>query len=1061
MTARQWRAVIRQASWCAVQRAVAAMRLLPTSLVDVESAEVDRKYRIQLTDSLKPKRARAHHGLAMSGPWRWAAWVMTVLVLYLGSPPARALSQGLLLSQFNHTVWTASDGIPAPVYSLAQTDDGFLWIGTADGLFRFDGVTFERIRTLGGEPIGDQEVRFLSADAGNGLWLGYGGNGGGHLKDGRYMHLGPKQGWDIITQAATDLDGTTWLIANRRLARLVGIQKVEVGPDQAYPREATGQIAIDRRGTVWARSATVGEHGFYYLPRGQQRFQQVLLDFEPQRFAVAGDGAVWGCSEAGLRVLLMNDDVPVGVRLISPLPCRELWFDRGGSLWVLVRDGLVRIVDPNPAAEPTADSVLKNKLSHRQDLVSRDVSQFLEDKEGNVWLGTGSGLERLRQTKFTPVALPRSTNSGYSVAAADNGAVWVAARSGSLWKVAGGNLGEKRELGHPVFCLHGAPDGTLWAGSATALLRVGTSGAPIELALPARVANDRVRAINTDSSGAVWVGSGSGGNVGRLSNGQWSVPPIQGQSAERWYSRAMLSGGSGRVWFGYMNEIVLLENGQTRQITPALETIRIGPINAFYERDGRLWVAGAEGVSWFDGKKFHAILDEQGRPFRRIGGIAETADGDLWLHGLNFVTRVPASELRRAFSDFGALLQTERFDSHDGIYGAAPTSDQRPTLIEAKDGRLWFSTDEGVAWIDPHAVARIKGRAAPFVRSIVVDGATLALGASKRLPPNSRRIEIEFSAIALSQPEHVRFKYRLVGVDPNWQDAGNSRRAQYSYLPPGDHRFQLLATDQEGTWSGEPADVDFTIAAAWYQTLAFQSLCVLAAIASAWLLYRFRVTQVTRQVRTHLGIQMMERLRIARELHDTFLQSVHVLVWRFQEVAEKLPPDDPLRTSMDSAMLLADRVLVEGRDRVSGLRDDSAPARILSEEIRTAGEELATKTTAEFRMSVEGVERQLDWNTQREVCSIVQEALINAFRHSNGSKVTVTLNFKRRGLDIDVQDNGIGIKPEVLQRGRPGHWGLAGMRERALEIRASINISNLPSGGLRIQLQLRANSAFV
>lgn len=986
---------------------------------------------------------------------------MAVLVLYLASPPARALSKELLLSQFSQTVWTAGDGIPGPVYSLAQTDDGFLWVGTADGLFRFDGVTFERIRTLGGEPIGDQEVRFLSAEAGNGLWLGYGGTGGGHLKDGHYTHLGPQQGWDIITQAVTDLDGTTWLIANRRLARLVGIQKREVGSEQAYPREATGQIAIDRRGTVWARSATVGEHGFYYLPRGEQRFRQVLQDFEPGRFAVAGDGAVWGCSEAGLRVLSMHGDVPIGVRSISTIPCRDLWFDRGGSLWVLVREGLARIVDLNLAPETSSEPLSKDKLALGRELVSRDVSMMLEDKEGNVWLGTASGLARLRQTKFTPLALPRSADSGYSVAAADNGAVWVATRSGSLWKVNGGNPGEKRELGRPVFCLYGAPDGTLWAGSAINLLHVGPSGAPIDLALPARVANDRIRAITTDSSGAVWVGSGSGGNVGRLSNGQWSVPAIPGQSKERWYSRAMLSSGSGRVWFGYMNEIVLLENGQTTQITPALETLRIGPINAFYERGGRLWIAGAEGVAWFDGKKFHALLDAHGRPFRRIGGIAETAEGDLWLHGLNFATRVSASELKRAFSDGGAFLQAEQFDSHDGLYGAAPTSDQRPTLVEAKDGRLWFSTDAGVAWIDPRAVARFKSSAAPFVRSIVVDGASQTLGARKPLPPNSRRIEFEFSTIALSQPERVRFKYRLVGVDPDWQDAGNSRRAQYSYLPPGDHHFQVLATDQEGTWSTEPADVAFTIAAAWYQTLAFRSLCVLAAIASAWLLYRFRVKQVTKDFRTHLRIQLMERERIARELHDTLLQSIHVLVWRFQQVAEKVSPDDPLRKSMDSAMLLADRVLVDGRERVSGLRDDSAPDRNLSEEIRSVGQELAKDTTSVFQMSVEGVERQLYRNTQREVCSIVQEALINAFRHSNGSKVGVALTFTRYGLNIDIQDNGIGIEPLVLQHGRPGHWGLAGMRERASGIRASISISNRPSGGLRVQLQLRAKSAYV
>lgn len=997
----------------------------------------------------------------MSRPWRWAAWVTAVLVLYLGSPPASALSPQLLLAQFNHTVWTAGEGIPGPVYSLAQTDDGFLWIGTADGLFRFDGVTFERIRTLGGEPIGDQEVRFLSAEDGNGLWLGYGGTGGGHLKDGHYTHLGPQQGWDIITQAVTDLDGTTWLIANRRLARLVGIEKREVASDQAYPREATGQIAIDRRGTVWARSATVGEHGLYYLPRGEQRFRQVLQDFEPKRFAVAGDGAVWGCSEAGLRVLPTHGDVPTGVVLVSPIPCRDLWFDRGGSLWVLVRDGLARIVDPNSALETSSDPLSKDKLALGQDLVSRDVSMMLEDKEGNVWLGTSSGLARLRQTKFTPLALPRSADSGYSVAAADNGAVWVATRSGSVWKVTGGNPGEKRELGRPVFCLYGAPDGTLWAGSATDLLHVGTSGSPVALALPARVANDRVRAITTDSSGAVWVGSGSGGNVGRLSNGQWSVPAVQGQSTARWYSRAMLSSGSGRVWFGYMNEIVLLENGQATQITPALETLRIGPINAFYERGGRLWVAGAEGVSWFDGKKFHAILDEQGRPFRRIGGIAETAEGDLWLHGLNFAARLSASELKRAFSDAGALLHAERFDGHDGLYGAAPTSDQRPTLIEAKDGRLWFSTDAGVAWIDPNAVERIQGRAAPFVRSIVVDGAPRALGAREPLPSNSRRVEFEFSTIALSQPERVRFKYRLVGVDPDWQDAGNSRRAQYSYLPPGEHHFQVLATDQEGTWSKEPADVAFTIATAWYQTFAFRSLCVLAAIASAWMLYRFRVTQVTREFRTHLQIQLMERERIARELHDTFFQSIHALVWRFQQVAEEVSPDDPLRKGMDSAMLLADRVLVDGRERVFGLRDDSVSNRVLSEEIRLVGEELAKNTASEFQMRVEGVERPLYPNTQREVVSIVREALINAFRHSNGSKVSVALNFTRRGLDVDVQDNGIGIEPDVLQHGRPGHWGLAGMRERAFEIRASISISNLPSGGLRVQLQLRAKSAFV
>src|SRR5208337_823551 len=332
-----------------------------------------------------------------------------------------------------------------------------------------------------------------------------------------------------------------------------------------------------------------------------------------------------------------------------------------------------------------------------------------------------------------------------------------------------------------------------------------------------------------------------------------------------------------------------------------------------------------------------------------------------------------------------------------------------------------------------------------------------------KLSPHPRELQIDYTSPALLNPQRVKFRYRLDGYDRDWRDAGTRRQAFYTDLPPGKYSFRVVACNSDGVWSESAGKVDFAVAPAYYQTNWFRTLCAAILLALVWAAYRLRVRQLRQQFELTLEARVGERTRIARELHDTLLQSFHGLLLRFQTVSQLLPEHTEAKEKLDSAIEQAADAITEGRDAVQGLRASTVQSNDLALAISTLGEELASDPSnhrsAAFRVAVEGEARNLHPILRDEIYRIAAEALRNAFRHAQAQLVEVEIRYDNHQFRLRVRDDGKGIDPAVLSgHGPGGHFGLPGLRERGKLIGGELAIWSEVGAGTEIELRVPAGA---
>jgi signal transduction histidine kinase len=386
-------------------------------------------------------------------------------------------------------------------------------------------------------------------------------------------------------------------------------------------------------------------------------------------------------------------------------------------------------------------------------------------------------------------------------------------------------------------------------------------------------------------------------------------------------------------------------------------------------------------------------------------------------------------------------------------------------VAKTTDGRLWFVSVTGVSVVDPSHLPFNPLPPPVHVEQITADRknyeATRAGGVPVRLPPRIRDLQIDYTALSLAAPEKVRFRYKLEGRDHEWQDAGTRRQAFYSDLPPARYRFRVTASNDSGVWNEEGTFVDFSIAPAYYQTAWFRLLAVAALLAAVAAAYRLRLRQATQRVRLRMEARLEERERIARDLHDTLLQSVQGLILKFDAVAKRIPHGDPARQAIDETLDRADEILAEGRDRVRSLRGTGAAPGDLPAAFERIAREAAQGGATTFRSVVEGRVREMDAMVLEEAFSIGREALLNALTHSGALHVELEIAYDARQFRLRIRDDGRGIDPEILgQGGRADHWGLPGMRERARRMGATLEVWSRPGAGTEVELKVPAATAY-
>ena len=561
-----------------------------------------------------------------------------------------------------------------------------------------------------------------------------------------------------------------------------------------------------------------------------------------------------------------------------------------------------------------------------------------------------------------------------------------------------------------------------------------------------------------DAEGALWE-SFATASVFRLKDNKWVERGGYSELPNRNALR-IVNDTQGGLWLTYSDDVIALVQHDRVRLFTTRNGLNIGTVTALYALSDHAWAGGDKELELLKNDHFFALHGKHGESFTAIRGIVETSAGELWLYASNVVYRITKDEVSRVLSDPTHGISYEYFDDLDGLVGDQPTIRPLPSLQEGPDGKIWIASADGLFWINPALVHRESPPAHTYIQSVTADGRVYSPSESVALPQLTQNIRIRYTSPILSIPERVRFRYRIEGIDSGWQDAGSRREAFYTKLPPGKYSFHAEATNAEGAWSDKVATLNFSVAAAWYQTQVFVLSCsALGLIALVWL-YRFRIRQLTARERGRLEERLIERERIARDLHDTLLQGLLGSSLQLALANDQIPPGDAAKPLVVKVLKLLRQMIDEARDAVSDLRNLSSTDTDLRIAFSKIPKNLTTDGKIEYQLIIEGEPQSLWPSVQDEVFRIGREALLNAFRHSQGSLVEVTLDYAREDFRLTVRDNGLGIQPEILRSGREGHWGLSGMRERSAEIGAQLKVASVAGEGTRIDLCIPAIAAY-
>ena len=977
-----------------------------------------------------------------------------MLCLFVTS--AFALDPQKTITQFVHTSWTEKDGAPTGVLSLAQTTDGYLWIGTTAGLFRFDGLRFVRFEPQAGETLSGQRIVQLLATRDGSLWISSRMTAGYRLFNG---HLSKLENIPNVNQFAEAPDSTLVAGTEKGLWRLKDGIWSDVSKEWNFPGLQARRVYFDKSGTLWV----VSEDQVVYRPAGQGQFvkaEQLPGYAYAHNLAEAPDSKIWisEVTRSAHSLLRQEERGP-----ITEVRVGASWvlFDRNGSLWVSsVGDGLRRVANPGKinGRQIAQFGPEAEQFTMKEGLSGNYVNSMLEDREGNIWVGTVKGLDRFRNGSFFPVAIDQSEAPRFLQATPDGSLVVVpVANPVDILRI--GPLGNREVMDRNIYLSAMCEDktGVIWAVNDEFFFRY-RKGRFVTVPLPGGVVFSQDRSMACDQAGVIWLYDAEKG-VFRFANGVLTrlldnperVPRLGFMYADR----------KGRIWLGQNNRVWLYERGESR-VFGDNDGVPLGAILTFYlDHADNLWVGGEGGLSKFENGRFRSLSKSSGLPARAVYGLTEDDYGYLWLLCDSGVLRVPIVELDRAFSDPAYLLRYESFDLFDGLPGMPHPSRiiAGDTIARTLDGRIWVASSDGIAYVDPQRIPKNNLPPPVQVESLSANGRDYAASDTMKLPARTTSLQIAYTALSLTIPERIRFRYMLEGVDNGWQEAGKRRVISYSNLGPGAYRFRVMACNNDGVWNEVGATVNFSILPAWYQTIWFRMLCFVLALFVIWMLYRLRLRQVARAMSVRFDERLAERTRIARELHDTFLQTVQGSKLVADNALDQLNDADQTRRALEKLSSWLEQATQEGRAALNSLRTSTAEAKDLADDLRKATDECLIDKSVKARFSVTGSTRDLHPIARDEIFWIGYEAIRNACEHGSASELEIMLTYAH-DLTLRVSDNGIGMEPAVVTEGRKWHFGLRGMRERAKRIGSKFTLNSAPNSGTEMTLVVPGNVIF-
>jgi signal transduction histidine kinase/ligand-binding sensor domain-containing protein len=1005
--------------------------------------------------------------LLYSGRCQPAALSICGLVLLFLAGTATALDPHRLISQYAHTVWRVQDGFPHGPHMITQTSDGYIWIA-GTGLLRFDGVTMTPVLPQKSFPT-ESGINWLLGSRDGSLWMAtY--HGLYRLKDGEAFGFPINRGGveDIIEAH----DGAIWITRSRvggvegALCRVIGRDLKCYAKDKSdgNPADFASALAEDGSGDIW--------FGCQMLCRWNggsiSHYMQEQMDHP------TGDGVVAIAAGAAGSVWVAMDGVGpgLGVRYYSngsfmsyvvpgfdgaSIRAAALLLDRNQTLWVGTESqGLYHIHDGRA-----------DHYGAAQGLTGDEVQSLYEDREGNLWITTDKGVDLLRDIPIVSYSSTEGLSGSdlSAVIARNDNSLWVGLKgplalihpdSVSLTTIADG-----RPI-HDVYALFEDHLAQVWLGINGTVMgyRLGKffgikaqDGSRLEQI-------GKIFSFTEDIDGNIWaIAYDDPKHITHLLR-------IRDRQVQEDIQLASIGSASlvphghflgadprGGIWIGTTDgKLAHYQNG----IANIVSTGRSGapPVDMFsfsVDPAGVVWGATSRGLYRWDHGALSVMDSRNGLPCSMVTAALVDDSGSLWLDTRCGYLRIPAADLARWTARPDSLVTVTALGALDGADPGWNAERVQPSAARSPDGRLWFVGISSLQMIDPGRSYRNPLPPPVHVEGLVADGKSYSPASAITLPPLTRDIQIDYTALSFVLPQRMGFRYILEGRDRAWENPGSRRQAFYSDLRPGSYRFRVMASNNDGVWNQTGATLDFKIAAAWYQTIWFRLLCSVVGVLLLWAIYRLRVRRIAATMKSRFDERLAERTLIARDLHDTLLQTIQ---------GSKLVADDALsattdlshmRQAMEKLSAWLGRATEEGRAALNSLRTAATEVNDLADALRRALEECQIHSSMEVSLEVTGQTREMHPVVRDEVYRIGYEAIRNACVHSRATQLRVELAYGQ-DLSLRIGDNGVGIASDILQRGKPGHFGLQGMRERAARIMGKLSVENSPGSGAAITL---------
>jgi ligand-binding sensor domain-containing protein/signal transduction histidine kinase len=982
------------------------------------------------------------------------------------------------LAQYQSTIWRVEDGLPqSTVTCMAQSSDGYLWLGTQNGLVRFDGVKFRVFDENNTPAIKNSRIVQLLSDQDGTLWVGTEHGGLVCLRRGQFTSYEvPGRGTthNYARVFCDDRQGALWQVSCEwQLIKFLQGQFTVFSDSWNLSSQAARALACDVEGQIWVGTDSelaIRQDGQFQPVWGRTNEENFQVDF----LSRSRGGGIWVAANGRLRKFEgRKQTMDLGAYRWTNRRIYDLCEDRENRIWVATLGGGLFRYD------------LKGEVLHltsQNGLPTDNVRCVMEDREGNIWVGTeGGGLCRLKQSIFQTYGVKEGLASDQvmAVAEARDGGLWISTDGDGLdhWKddkVSHYGFNEGLRNGN-VWSVVQDRNGVVWAGTWDGLYEL--DDGKFSGLSDGQTIGWQVLAMYEDAAGNLWLGQQAFGGITRLRNAERTVVKIPGTSANL-DVRCFAEDHDGNLWVGTSEDGLYRIKGGKFTHFGREDGLGSDSIWCLYvDEQGALWTGACRGgLSLWQNGHFINWSTRNGLINNVICQIQEDARGNLWLGSYGGVFRINKQELKQSASEPDRAVHCVGYSLEDGLPSLECQGGFQPSGYKSRDGRLWFPTIKGLVVVDPGKVSRNSLPPAVVIEDVIVDGTSISatgepgkssvgLSAKTSIPPGNKRIEFQYTALSLSAPNGAHFKYRLEGLEKDWEDAGTKRAAVYSHVPPGSYDFHVIACNGEGVWNETGATLAVAISPYFWETKWFLALNVLAGLVAVASLARYVESRTMRrrldQAERERAIEK-ERARIAKDIHDEFGASLTEITL-LSEFAQE-PTASPTQVQADMQKITAKaRNLTQMMDEVVWA---VSPQNDILEKFVTytcsfAEEYLQTAKVA-CRLEVPEFlpEIILTADVRHNLFLVVKEALHNIVKHAAASEARIQVALAAGMLILTIQDNGKGFLQDSASVGGPNvaagcqRDGLSNMRRRIESIAGRIELESPLGSGTCVKLMI-------